>query len=185
MNLTLSLSTPQRHPGREPVSALLFPLICFLSKNILCLTFRPFSCECQSLGPPKWGPGIMSRHSRAGCSAKGYWGLGRVRSTIYWDASCDWNHFAHVVQLPASLVGERSWELPWDGGPALHWCHIRTPQSTSGQHHENCSQQFGNWWGLLDEEVGWWALLYTPGMRLSFHLSVFSRRWDDIVCFLS
>lgn len=47
----LSLSTPQRHPGREPVSALL--LICFLSHKILFLTFLTTSLlHAKVLGLP-------------------------------------------------------------------------------------------------------------------------------------
>ncbi len=182
MNSMLSPSTPQRHRGREPVSAFI-PLIYFsvwqsLVSDISLLLLWSF-------GPSQWGPGIVSRHSRAGCSAEGHWRLGRIRGSLYRNASCNWNHFAHAVQLPAPLVGERAWELPRDGGSALHWRHIGTSQPAAGQHHENCSQQLGYWWGLLDEEVGWWETSYTLLVFYCVHLGMFIYRWGDTFCFLS
>lgn len=164
MSLMPSLCTPQRLPGKEPVSVMPFILICFggvchQKKKNGKMTFHNFSS--YSFGPSKWGPRIMPGHSRAGCAAKGDWWLGGVGGSLYWDASCDWNNSAHAVQLPAPLVGERTWELSRNGGQGLHWCHIRAPQSASGQHHENCCQQFRNWRSLLDEAVGRWAMLKT------------------------
>lgn len=171
MNSMLSLSTPQRRPGREPVSVLLFPYMHFVRKSCFWFVSFPhyFFCQCQSLGPSQWGPGALSGYSRAWRSPEGDWGFSRVRSSLHRDASRDWNHFAHAVQLSAPLVGARTWELPWDGGTTLHWRHVRTAESAAGQHHENCSQQLGYWWSLLDEKVGWWA-------RFSFPVCAYSSR---------
>lgn len=159
MSLTPSLFTPQRLQGREPVSVTLFVLIGFMSpmERNWKITFPDFSCK--SFGSSQRGPRIMPRHSRAGCAAKGDRWLSGVRGSLYWDASCDWNNSAHAVQLPAPLVGERTGKLSRNGEQDLHWCHLRTPQSASGQHHENCCQQFRNWRSLLDEEAGRWAML--------------------------
>lgn len=129
----------------------------FLLCNALFLGFLS-SLFVQSPGSSQCGSGVMSWHPTAGPSAKGDWRLGRVGGPLYWDASRHWNHSSHAVQLPATVVGERTWKLSWGGGSTLHRGHFRTPESTSGKHHENCSQQSGYWWSLLDEEIGWWAL---------------------------
>lgn len=52
MNSTLSLSTPQRHRGREPVSAIPFPEICFPFNKVLFLNIHFSLANAKVLGLP-------------------------------------------------------------------------------------------------------------------------------------